>query len=189
MVRTLSLSRIKIPEDFKKTSPKEYKLIECKTYWEVFGEQDRYIVLDSKNVLIDGYVQYLVLQEFGAKECKAITYFGDRNSYNKRWSRIDNDIYVWGKHLEDVLNEKDYVWKIPKRYIITGLYRYWKVGDEILVQTKYGEKRAIITKIGRQKDYSNFNLPKKIKPVVINLNSYKAAMREYDIEIANMLGY
>lgn len=189
MVRTLSLSRIKIPEDFKKTSPKEYKLVECRAYWETFGKQDRYIVLDSKNVLIDGYIQYLVLQEFGVEKCETITYFGDRSSYNDRWKRIDGDIYVWGKHLEETSNNKEYVWRIPKMSILSGEYKYWHIGDEILVQTKHGYKKAQITKIGLKDDYPNFEIPERVKEVVKNLCSYKSAVREYSSELADMLGY
>lgn len=189
MIRTLSLSRIRISDDFKKTPPKEEKLEECRAYWDMFGRQDRYIVLDNRNELIDGYAQYLVLKELGVKKCETVTYFGSRGTYNNRWRRIDNDIYVWGRHMEEPSNNKEYVWRIPKHHIISGVYKNWKVGDEILVQTKYGEKKAIIVKIGNEKDYPNFNFPERIKEVIRNLSSYKVAMREYNTELADMLGY
>ena len=189
MIRTLSLSRIRISDDFKKTPPKEEKLEECRAYWDMFGRQDRYIVLDNRNELIDGYAQYLVLKELGVKKCETVTYFGSRGTYNNRWRRIDNDIYVWGRHMEEPSNNKEYVWRIPKHHIISGTYKNWKVGDEILVQTKYGEKKAIIVKIGNETDYPNFDFPERIKEVIKNLNSYKVAMRKYNTELADMLGY
>lgn len=189
MVRTLSLSRIKISEDFKRTPPKREKLEECKSYWDTFGRQDRYIVLDNRNELIDGYAQYLVLKELGVPKCKTITYFGKRDTYDNKWRRIDGSIYVWGRHIGEQANDKDYVWRMPKRYIASGTYKKWKVGDKILVQTKYGEKEATIVKIGNEADYPNFDFPERIKEVVVNLSVYKSALREYSNELANMLGY
>ena len=60
-MRRMKLSDIKISDAFANSVPSEEKLNECKNNWNQWNRQDRYIVVDHDNVLIDGYIQYLVL--------------------------------------------------------------------------------------------------------------------------------
>ena len=62
-MRRMKLSDIKIKESFANTTPSEEKMNECRYNWRMFNKQDRYIVIDHNNVLIDGYVMYKVLME------------------------------------------------------------------------------------------------------------------------------
>ena len=62
-MKKVKLSDIKISEKFLETVPNEQKMEECRFNWRYYGKQDRYIVINHNNVLIDGYVQYLVLKE------------------------------------------------------------------------------------------------------------------------------
>ena len=59
----IKLSDIIINKSFTETIPKEEKMIECREIWRYEGKQDRPIVLNKKNMLIDGYVMYLILME------------------------------------------------------------------------------------------------------------------------------
>lgn len=68
MKRTMKLKDITIRDSFANTIPKEHKMKECRDYWEEHQEQDRYIVVDRNNVLVDGYIQYLVLKENGIED-------------------------------------------------------------------------------------------------------------------------
>ena len=59
----MKLSEIKISEAFANSIPSEEKMNECRNNWNQWNRQDRYIVVNSDNVLIDGYSKYLVLKE------------------------------------------------------------------------------------------------------------------------------
>jgi hypothetical protein len=130
-----------------------------------------------------------VLKEFGVDKCETITYFGSRDAYSGKWRRKDPDIYVWGIHTEGLIDNKEYVWRIPRKIVLSGAYKNWRVDDEILVKTKHGENTVKITKIGQKDDYPCFEIPERVKEVVKNLCSYKSAVREYSSELADMLGY
>ncbi len=58
----MNLSEIKIPESFENNVPSLYKYEKCCRYYKETGNQDRYIVIDENNVLLDGYIMYLVLK-------------------------------------------------------------------------------------------------------------------------------
>ena len=62
-MRRMKLSDIKISEAFANSIPSNKKLNECRNNWNQWNRQDRYIVVNRENELIDGYIQYLVLKE------------------------------------------------------------------------------------------------------------------------------
>jgi hypothetical protein len=150
---TMKLSNIKISEDFAKSTPKESKVNECRMYWNMGQEQDRYIVVNPDNVLLDGYIQYLVLKENDIDEAQVIIAVRT----NKSWRRIqtDNDLvsiktyrerkttYIYGTHEND---DKERVWRVPHSW-----WKGWKdtlnKGDKLLVNTKNGRKIISITRI------------------------------------------
>lgn len=70
MKRMMKVEDIIVRESFLNTIPKENKMKECRDYWKENQKQDRYIVVDRNNVLVDGYIQYLVLKENGIEEAK-----------------------------------------------------------------------------------------------------------------------
>lgn len=61
----MRLDNIKIKDSFASSIPKTEKVLACKEYWIKYHTQDRFIVVDHNNVLIDGYIQYLVLKDAG----------------------------------------------------------------------------------------------------------------------------
>ena len=61
----MRLSEIKIPEDFKSSIPNTYKYNKCERYYKENNKQDRYLVVNENNYLIDGYIMYLVLKNNG----------------------------------------------------------------------------------------------------------------------------
>ena len=64
-MKTMKMSDIIIPESFAQTYPRKKKIDACKEHWIKTGRQSKYIVVDKKNILTDGYVMYLVLKELG----------------------------------------------------------------------------------------------------------------------------
>ena len=82
-MRRMKLSDIKISEAFANSIPSNKKLNECRNNWNQWNRQDRYIVVNSYNVLIDGYVMYLVLKENNVEEVEVKI----STKRKKRWYR------------------------------------------------------------------------------------------------------
>lgn len=59
----LPLSSLEVSKAFKKHPPKNWKKKQCEEFFGRYGMQDRYIVLNHNNVIIDGYVMYCVLKQ------------------------------------------------------------------------------------------------------------------------------
>ncbi len=158
MSRTMKLSDIKIKESFAITTPKEEKMNECRMYWNNNHEQDRYIVIDYNNTLVDGYIQYLVLKEMGEdmaeiqvsntkKKQYARKDKGNRQSIQKTDYRECETTYIFGVH-PNSKSRKERVWRVPNSW-----WRGWtdclNIGDMLLVETKYGLAPIEITGIER----------------------------------------
>ena len=102
----MKLSDIKISDAFANSIPSGKKMEECRQNWNKWQRQDRYIVVNPGNVLIDGYIQYLVLKENNINEAQVK--ISDRRK--KRWYRKNVEdwtvphykneptTYVYGKH-------------------------------------------------------------------------------------------
>ena len=56
-MRRMKLSDIKINKAFANSIPKENKMEECRYNWRKYHKQDRYVVINRDNFLIDGYIQ------------------------------------------------------------------------------------------------------------------------------------
>lgn len=151
-MRRIKLSEIKISPSFAETIPNEEKMEECRFNWKTYGRQDRYIVVNNKGCLVDGYIQYLVLKEYN--EVYAEVKFS--NYKNKRWRRKNtknwtiprykNEVttYVYGFHLNSNCR-KERVWYVPNDW--TNFVGNIRVGDKILCVTKFGYSPVIVTKI------------------------------------------
>lgn len=142
----MKLSDIKIPEAFRLTPPKEEKMCECREYWRYNLKQDRHIVVNHNNILVDGYVMYLTLLEHKEeyadvrklhkkKKTKKITKVKTNpNSY-----RNNPTTYIYGKHPK---SKRILIWRVPKKWIRWADNLH--IGDMILCRTKYGTKPVIV---------------------------------------------
>lgn len=151
-MRKIKLSDIKIQDSFAKTMPKEEKMNECRQIWHTYHRQDRYIVVDYNNVLIDGYIQYLILKEQGVEEARIKI----SNKRKKRWYRKNikdwevphyrnkEITYVYGIHSNSRCT-KEYMWRVPKSWI--WFSENIQVGDMISCGTKFGCSPVIVTKV------------------------------------------
>ena len=52
-MKTMKLSDIKIKDSFANSNPQNRKMEECRHHWDENHEQDRYLVVNHKNELID----------------------------------------------------------------------------------------------------------------------------------------
>lgn len=151
-MRRMRLSEIKISESFANTTPSEEKMNECRYNWRFYKKQDRYIVVDHNNVLIDGYVMYKVLMEHKEEYAEV------KISYcrKKRWERKntkdwlvprykDNPTtYIYGTH-PNSKDTKTYMWRVPESW--NGWVDNVQIGDTVMCATKNGYAPVVVNKI------------------------------------------
>ena len=130
--------------------------------------------VNRENELIDGYIQYLVLKENNVEEVEIKI----SNRRKKRWYRKnvedwniphyrnETTTYVYGKHPNSNCT-KEFVWRVPKSWSKLGWEDGLNVGNKILVDTKFGIKPVVVTKI-EISDKCPVNIP--VKRVVKRLN-------------------
>lgn len=151
-MRKMKLSDIRITSAFAESTPTEEKLQQCRENWNKWNRQDRYLVVTpGNNVLIDGYIQYLVLKENGVEEAEVKI----STKRKKRWVRKnignwkvpqyrnESTTYIYGKHVNGW--DKEYMWRIPKSW--TWIQENIQVGDTVLCAAKYGVSPVVITRI------------------------------------------
>ena len=151
-MRRMNLSDIKINEAFSNTTPSEEKMNECRNNWNQWHKQDRFVVVNHDNVLIDGYIQYLILKENGIEEAEVkISTRRKKRWYRKNvedWNiphyRNETTTYVYGVHPNSNCT-KEFMWRVPKS--MTWFAENIQVGDSILCQTKFGIAPVIVTKV------------------------------------------
>lgn len=151
-MRKMKLSEIKIKESFANTTPSEEKMNACRYNWRMFDKQDRYIIVDHNNVLIDGYCMYLVLMEH-KEEYAEIKISHCRN---ERWERKntkdwlvprykDNPTtYIFGTHPNSNC-QREFVWRVPESW--PGFADSIQLGDTIMCATKFGYAPVVVSKI------------------------------------------
>lgn len=138
ITKTMKLSDIKISDAFARTHVSERKLQKCRNYFDVFGKADRDIVLSSNNILIDGYIMYLVYKENNIAEVEVKV----KSTY-----RDYPTTYIYGKHVNG--SNKVYVWRIPhdRKYNWDKFVTAIEPGDIILCRTKYGTQAISVDDI------------------------------------------
>lgn len=150
-MRRMKISKIKISKAFTNTTPSEEKMNECRKFWEMCNKQDRYVVVNKKGYLIDGYVQYLVLKENGIEDVEIRV----GRSTKKRWNRKplkslypnyreQITTYIYGVHPNDK-RKKERVWRVPNNWIDWG--NNVQIGDTIMCTTKNGYAPVVVSKI------------------------------------------
>ena len=154
-ISTIAISDVIISDDFKKTTPKEYKINRIREYVHRYGKIDKPIVLMKDNVLFDGYTRYIVAKELGVQEVPYIEF--DR--YFKKATAPKYRKYIAGRFE----NGKEYFWKICNKKLDVN------VGDKVLVANKNG--RAIVSVVSVFE--SNDKKMRKHKPVLKVIESKK----------------
>lgn len=157
MTRVMKLSDIRIKGSFKNSIPNDYKLAQCREYWDQHGFYLHDIVVNNKDYLVNGYIQYLLLKENGIQDVVVKDY--DKKVYKRRklkarknsnkksksYRDMEPPLYVFGIHPG---RTKERVWRVPNKF-----QKEWEcilsVGDTVLAKTKYGNAPIIVTRIER----------------------------------------
>ena len=151
-MRRMKLTDIKISEAFANSIPSEEKMNECRNNWNQWNRQDRYIVVNPDNVLIDGYIQYLVLKENNVEEVEVkISTKRKKRWYRKNvkdWNiphyKNEATTYIYGTH-PNSKDTKTYMWRVPKSW--TNWTDNIQIGDTVMCATKFGYAPVIVSKI------------------------------------------
>lgn len=170
----MRLSEIKIPDEFANSTPNTNKYEKCKKYYKETGNQDRYIVVDENNVLVDGYIMYLVLKshdvEYGDIKRLTLRKHTYTDKQRKKYGRLippkhvitykeKPTAYVYGKH-PNSKDDKEYVWRLPQTWSYMSLML--QKGDVIYCGTRFGVAPVVVTKVELK---SNFDTDLCIKKV------------------------
>lgn len=150
-MRRMKLADIKISEAFENSIPSEKKLNECRNNWNQWNRQDRFIVVNPNNVLIDGYIQYLILKENNIEEAEIKIW----NCKRRRWFRknVENCIpkyrknpttYIFGVHPNSNC-KREFCWRVSNSW--TNWADNIQIGDTIICSTKNGHAPVIVNKI------------------------------------------
>lgn len=151
-MKKMKLSDIKISETFANSVPSEEKMNECRNNWITYGKQDRFVVVNHDNVLVDGYVMYLVLMEHKEEYAEVKI----SHCKKKRWHRKntkdwlvprykDNPTtYIYGTH-PNSKDTKEYCWRVPASW--GNWAENIEIGDTVLCQTKFGFSPVVVTRV------------------------------------------
>lgn len=149
-MKTMKLSDIRIKDSYTATTPRKEKMKECRDFWNENHKQDRYIVVNHDGVLVDGYIQYLILKENGIADAFVKTASKKVDAWHRIYRPAINTYkckpttYIYGIH-PDSKNIKELVWRVPNSWV--GWENDILPGDKILVKTKRGLAPIIVTKI------------------------------------------
>ena len=141
-MKKIKLDEIIIPKSFLQSNPSETKMERCRNKWRKYNKQPKPLIVDKDKVLVDGYIQYLILKELGNEEGNYLV----RHESKKEKSSYRNEptTYVYGVHPNSNCI-KEFMWRVPKS--MTWFSENVQVGDSILCQTKFGIAPVIVTKI------------------------------------------
>ena len=139
-MKKIRISDIIITEAFANSHPSDEKVQKYRKEFAKTGKQSKFLVINKYNVLMDGYIQYLILKENGIEEAEYI------RSSRKNVENYRNEMttYIYGKH-ENSNCDKEFVWRVPKDWNDFNV----DIGDKIFCYTKFGIAPVIVTKIER----------------------------------------
>lgn len=145
-MKKIRLLDIIITEAFANSHPSDEKVQKYRKEFAKTGKQSKFLVINKYNVLIDGYIQYLILKENGIEEAE---YIRTRKRHCNNY-RYENTTYIFGKHPN---YDKEFVWRIPKYSKEWNVFKNnIQVGNKIFCYTKYGVKPVIVTRVEKLKE-------------------------------------
>ena len=135
-VTNVLISDIIIPDEFTKTTPKNSKIERIREYFNAYNTIDKPVTISSSNILMDGYIRYLIAKEKNIQSIPCI--ISDKNFTPKRPCK-----YIVGSFD----NGLEYIWKIRNKLDVN-------VGDKVLVANKNGSAVVNVVKVfcGNDKD-------------------------------------
>ncbi len=137
-MKKMRLNDIKIRDSFASSEPGEEKMQMKKGEYIRSGKL-KPIMIDENNVLIDGYISYLILKEFGVENTTVI--IKEKDNLKKFMNKPT--YYIYGIHKNA---GKEYSWFVPSG-CVDGFVGKVLPGDKVLVNTRNGNKKVTITRI------------------------------------------
>lgn len=128
-IKEFQIKDIRISKEFEASTPRGEKIKRKLGYYDRNGHLPEDIILNDNNVLIDGYITYLVAQIKGI-ECMDI---------NRGCIEI-----IEATHSE---GGTPYFWKVPGR--LAGTIQ---AGDWVIVRTARGARRVKVQRVIRQQE-------------------------------------
>ena len=149
-MKRMELDKIHIPQAFAETTPNTDKVEKYREYYRRNGVQAKPIVTNRKNMLIDGYIQYLILKENNEEtgvviqKSKLFSKKLHKEYYTEPTYRNTRTTYIYGVHTKGN-SSKERVWRV------SASWENWaddiKTGDLILCETSNGNRQVRVTKI------------------------------------------
>lgn len=127
LLNGFSIKDIRITEDFMRTQPGIRKMERAERQYIQTGVLPTNIIINTDNVLIDGYITYLIALEHGVEYL---------NVYRGYYETV---VAVHGKR------EKNFAWRVP--LYLSGQI---KSGDKVLVTTSRGVRRVRVVEVEMQ---------------------------------------
>ena len=118
----INVDNIRIPEYYTPPNDEKYRK---KEHMYIKSGYLSPIIVDHNNVLVDGYISYLILKRSGIKEIECIL-------------PEDGDeivTYITGTHLN---GKKEYIWMVPRR-LVNRFANKISIGDRVFC---YSNKRV-----------------------------------------------
>lgn len=140
-MRKIKVSDIIITDAFSSTNPSEKKMNKYRSMWDKFNRQPKYITVNESNILIDGYIQYLLLKEKDIEEAECLIRLSDKKNNINTYKTMPTT-YIYGKHINSGC-DKEFMWCVPNSWEDVNI----QVGDTVLCQTKFGKAPVIVTKV------------------------------------------
>lgn len=186
----MKLSEIMIPESFEISKPNTSKYVKCAKYYNETGSQDRYIVVDKNDVLVDGYIMYLVLKSHDVEYCDAKRLTSKHKYTDRQRARYEriippekvltykekSTVYIYGKHPNGI-TDKEYAWRLPKSK--ENMYGVLLPGDLIYCGTKNGIAPVIVTRIEKR---DSWDTGLKVKVVCSRIIIRNGELLKYEID-------
>lgn len=139
-MKNMKLDAIKIRDSFANSKPNKSRMKRKRYLYKYYGIY-KSIVVDGNDVLIDGYMTYLILKEFGVKSTKVVN-LGEKY-YTSKFFKEKEIYYLYGIHSG---NDKEYVWVIPENKVDKIIGQVLP-GDQVIVNTMYGKETVTVTRI------------------------------------------
>ena len=145
MAEKMELGHIHVSKSFKRTKPNPNKVEKYKKYYLENGVQAKPIVLDKGNKLVDGYIQYLILKDFGEIEADVVYLDKEEKKVELNPSYLNTTTtYIYGIHPKS-RSKKERVWRVPTNW--GDWANNLCVDDLIMCNTKFGDMQVKVTRI------------------------------------------
>ena len=128
LLKDFRIKDIIISEDFKNTQPGSRKMERAEQNYLQIGELPANIVINDQNVLVDGYITYLLAVKHGVHQMDVY----------RGYIEVVEAVHRPG-------SKSKYTWRVP-----FGLVGQIEEGDHVIVATSRGAKRVKVENVIRQ---------------------------------------